>query len=321
MTKLIVCNIIIRKSIARGNRRVHNNTLAVIRKRGIMSRYDIAIIGTGPGGLEAAITAKLRNKDIILFGINELSPKITKAVEIRNYLGLPSISGEGLAGAYTDHLEAMDIKINEARIGAVYAMGDYFALQASGEMYEAKTVIISTGVVAGRPFPGEDENLGRGVSYCATCDAALYKGKEAVVIGYSKREEEEALFLAEKADKVTYIALYKDVSELADNIEVITGNVPKEIIREGDKMTLVTNKDRFTADGIFILRDAVSADKLVPGLLMEDGHILVKRDMSTNIDGVFACGDVTGKPYQYIKAAGEGNVAALSAVSYLMAKS
>ena len=285
-----------------------------------MSRYDIAIVGTGPGGLEAAITAKLRNKDIILFGSKELSHKITKAVEIRNYLGLPDITGEKLAGAYHDHLEAMEIKINETRINAVYAMGDYFVLQSADQMFESKSVIISTGVVAGKAFPGEDENLGRGVSYCATCDAALYKGKEAIVIGYSVREEEEANFLAEKADKVTYIALYKDVSQLADNIEVVTGTVPKEIIKEGDKMILVTNKDRLSADGIFILRDAVSAGKLVPGLLMEDGHIAVGRDMSTNIEGVFACGDVTGKPYQYIKAAGEGNVAALSAISYLTVK-
>lgn len=285
-----------------------------------MSRYDIAIVGTGPGGLEAAITAKLRNKDIILFGSKELSHKITKAVEIRNYLGLPDITGEKLAGAYHDHLEAMEIKINETRINAVYAMGDYFVLQSADQMFESKSVIISTGVVAGKAFPGEDENLGRGVSYCATCDAALYKGKEAIVIGYSVREEEEANFLAEKADKVTYIALYKDVSQLADNIEVVTGTVPKEIIKEGDKMILVTNKDRLSADGIFILRDAVSADKLVLGLLMEDGHIAVGRDMSTNIEGVFACGDVTGKPYQYIKAAGEGNVAALSAISYLTVK-
>ena len=214
----------------------------------------------------------------------------------------------------------MEIKINETRINAVYAMGDYFVLQSADQMFESKSVIISTGVVAGKAFPGEDENLGRGVSYCATCDAALYKGKEAIVIGYSVREEEEANFLAEKADKVTYIALYKDVSQLADNIEVVTGTVPKEIIKEGDKMILVTNKDRLSADGIFILRDAVSADKLVPGLLMEDGHIAVGRDMSTNIEGVFACGDVTGKPYQYIKAAGEGNIAALSAISYLTVK-
>ena len=285
-----------------------------------MSRYDIAIVGTGPGGLEAAITAKLRNKDIILFGNKELSHKITKAVEIRNYLGLPDTTGEKLAKAYNDHLDAMEIKINETRINAVYAMGDYFVLQSADQMFESKWVIISTGVVAGKSFPGEDENLGRGVSYCATCDAALYKGKETIVIGYSAREEEEAVFLAEKADKVTYIALYKDVSKLAHNIEVVVGNVPKEIIKEGDKMILVTNKDRFSADGIFILRDAVSADKLVPGLLMKDGHIVVERDMSTNIEGVFACGDVTGKPYQYMKAAGEGNVAALSAVSYLTVK-
>ena len=211
----------------------------------------------------------------------------------------------------------MEIKINETRINAVYAMGDYFVLQSADEMFESKSVIISTGVVAGKSFPGEDENLGRGVSYCATCDAALYKGKEAIVIGYSKREEEEANFLAEKAEKVTYIALYKDVSKLAENVEVVVGVVPKEIIRDGDKMRLVTNKEEYLADGIFILRDAVSADKLVPGLLMRDGHIVVERDMSTNIKGVFACGDVTGKPYQYMKAAGEGNVAALSAVSYL----
>lgn len=285
-----------------------------------MKRYDIAVVGTGPGGLEAAITAKLRNKDIILFGNKDLSLKITRAVDIRNYLGLPETTGEELAKAYNNHLDKMDIKINESRINAVYAMGDYFALQSAEEMFESKAVIISTGVVSGKTFPGEDENLGRGVSYCATCDAALYKGKEAIVIGYSKREEEEANFLAEKAEKVIYIALYKDVSPLSTNIEVVVGNVPKEIVKDGDRMRLVTNKGEYKADGIFILRDAVTADKLVPGLLMKDGHIVVERDMSTNIEGVFACGDVTGKPYQYIKAAGEGNVAALSAVSYLMSK-
>lgn len=285
-----------------------------------MKRYDIAIVGTGPGGLEAAITAKLRNKDIILFGNKDLSPKITRAVDIKNYLGLPDTTGEGLAKAFKEHLAKMDIEINETRIDSVYAMGDYFALQSAKEMFEAKAVIISTGVVAGKPFPGEDENLGRGVSYCATCDAALYKGKEAIVIGYSKREEEEVIFLAERAVKVIYIALYKDVSTLSDNIEVVMGNIPKEIVKDGDRMALITNKGEYKADGIFILRDAVSADKLVPGLLMKDGHIVVERDMGTNIEGVFACGDVTGKPYQYIKAAGEGNVAALSAVSYLMSK-
>nr|WP_315104300.1 NAD(P)/FAD-dependent oxidoreductase [uncultured Catonella sp.] len=285
-----------------------------------MNRYDIAIIGTGPGGLEAAITAKIRNKDIILFGNKDLSLKVTKATEIKNYLGFPGITGEGLAEAYNEHLQKMDIEINCSRINAVYAMGDYFAIQSAEEMFEAKSVIISTGVVAGKTLPGENENLGKGVSYCATCDAALYKGKEAIVVGYSPKEEEEAVFLAEKAKKVTYIALYKNVSSLADNIEVREGEIPVEIVRNGDSIVLVTNKGNYTADGIFILRDAVSPDKLVPGLLIKEGHIVVDRLMRTNIEGMFACGDVTGKPYQYIKAAGEGNVAALSAVSYLVNK-
>ena len=285
-----------------------------------MNRYDIAIVGTGPGGLEAAITAKIRNKDIILFGNKNLSLKITKATEINNYLGFPDITGEELAKAYDNHLQKMNIDINASRINTIYAMGDYFALQSAEEMFEAKSVIISTGVVTGKTLPGEKENLGRGVSYCATCDAALYKGKEAIVIGYSPKEEEEVIFLAERAEKVTYIAMYKNVLFLADNIEVVEGRFPRKIIKNEDRITLVTNKESYEADGIFILRDAVSPDKLVPGLLIEDGHIVVDRAMRTNIEGVFACGDVTGKPYQYIKAAGEGNVAALSAVSYLVNK-
>ena len=282
-----------------------------------MNRYDIAIVGSGPGGLEAAITAKIRNKDIILFGNKDLSLKITKAAEIKNYLGFPDITGENLARAYNEHLQKMDININYSRINAVYAMGDYFALQSADEMFEAKSVIISTGVVTGKTLPGENENLGSGVSYCATCDAALYKGKEAIVVGYSSKEEEEVIFLAEKAKKVTYLALYKNVPFLADNIEVIEGSLPREIIKNEDRLTLVTNKGSYTADGVFFLRDAISPEKLVPGLLIEEGHITVDRSMRTNIEGVFACGDITGKPYQYMKAAGEGNVAALPAVSYL----
>jgi len=282
-----------------------------------MNRYDIAIVGSGPGGLEAAITAKIRNKDIILFGNKELSLKITRAAEIKNYLGFPDITGENLARAYNEHLQKMDININYSRINAVYAMGDYFTLQSADEMFEAKSVIISTGVVTGKTVPGENENLGSGVSYCATCDAALYKGKEAIVVGYSSKEEEEVIFLAEKAKKVTYIALYKNVPFLADNIEVVEGCLPREIIKNEDRLTLVTNKGSYTADGVFFLRDAISPEKLVPGLLIEEGHITVDRSMRTNIEGVFACGDITGKPYQYMKAAGEGNVAALSAVSYL----
>ncbi len=286
-----------------------------------MSRYDIAIIGTGPAGLEAAITAKVRNKNIILFGNADLSSKVAKAHSIQNYLGLPDIPGAQLAEAYKKHLDAMGIEITEDKINAVYAMGDFFALQgAQNVMYEAETVILATGVVAGKPLPGEEELLGRGVSYCATCDAALYRGKSAVVIGYGKGEEAEAEFLAELADKVYYVPVYKKddalPEELKNGIEIVNG-VPQGVERTEAGVKLALDSGELVTDGVFILREAVAPGQLVPGLATEGPHIAVNRKMETNLPGCFACGDITGTPYQYIKSAGEGNVAALSAAAFL----
>lgn len=283
-------------------------------------RVDIAIIGTGPAGVSAALTAKIRNKTLMLIGRKHLSDKVRKSHQIQNYPGLPDIAGEDLAKALSDHLEKMGIEITEEQVTAVYAMGDHFAIQCAKEMYEARTVIIATGVMQGRVLPGEEENLGRGVSYCATCDAALYKGKEAVVVGYSPREEQEAEFLAEVADKVTYVPVYKEETGFeASNIEVVHG-VPKEIRRDGNKSVLVLDGGEIVSDGIFVLRDSVSPGQLVPGLETEGAHIRTERDMSTGIAGLFAAGDITGTPYQDAKSVGEGNVAALSAVNYLAKK-
>ena len=284
-----------------------------------MERYDIAIIGTGPAGLEAAITAKVRNKKIILFGNKNLSMKVEKAHTIQNYLGLPNIAGEDLKAAYENHLKAMDIQITEDKINAVYAMGEYFALQGNGTSYEAQTVILATGVSTAKAYPGEEEFLGRGVSYCATCDAPLYRGKTAAIIGFSSKEEAEADFMSEMAEKVYYFPMYEGAVKVSDNIEVIQD---KPVAVEGTMKVqeLVTEKGSYAVDGIFFLRESVSPAQLVPGLKIEDNHIAVDRQLRTNIAGCFACGDAVGAPYQYIKSAGEGNVAALSAVSYLAEK-
>ena len=114
-----------------------------------MERYDIAIIGTGPAGLSAAITATIRNKIILLLGSRDLSAKVQKAHTIQNYLGLPSVSGADLAAAFQRHLDDMGIQIPDERVNAVYSMGDYFAIQAGEQMPEAETVILATGVVPG----------------------------------------------------------------------------------------------------------------------------------------------------------------------------
>ena len=281
-----------------------------------MERYDIAIIGTGPAGLEAAITGTIRNKKVLLVGSRDLSMKLTKAHEIQNYLGFPAVKGEDLAKAFQKHLDQLGIGITEERISAVYAMGDYYAMQAGEQMLEATTVILATGVVQGKPLPGEEENLGHGVSYCATCDAALVRGKRVAVVGYSAREEAEAAFLSEICPEVLYFPMYRDVNQLPEKVTVIPETV-NEVRKQAGKMTIYTSENSYTAEAVFVLREAVAPGQLVPGLETEGAHVRVNRRMETNLPGCYACGDLTGTPYQYIKAAGEGNIAALSAVGYL----
>lgn len=285
-----------------------------------MERYDIAIIGTGPAGLEAAITAKLRNKNILLLGSRDLSIKMEKAHVVQNYLGLSDISGKEMQERFSEHLADMDINITEERVNTVYAMGDYFALQGHKDMYEADAVILACGMSIVKPFPGEIENLGRGVSYCATCDAALYRGKKTVVIGYSKDDEKEVDFLAEMAGKVVYLPMYQEAGDLKDDVEVLTGRNPSAIEKDNGHIILKLNNEIIEADGLFILRESLPPSQLVPGLAIENNHVVVDRNLRTNIKGLFACGDITGAPYQFIKAAGEGNVAALAAVNYLSEK-
>ena len=281
-----------------------------------MSRYDIAIIGTGPAGLSAAITATIRNKKVLLLGSKDLTLKLQKAHEIQNYLGFPAVSGADLAAAFQRHIDQMGIEITEKRINAVYAMGDYFALQSGDEMIEASSVILATGVVQGKPLPGEEELLGHGVSYCATCDAPLYRGKRAAVIGYSPKEEAEAAFLAEVCSEVLYFPTYKEDTSLPEAVREIREKVTG-IENTAEGRVVKTAENGYTVDGVFVLREAVAPGQLVPGLEVDGSHVAVNRKMEASIPGIFACGDIAGAPYQYIKAAGEGNVAALSAVSYL----
>ena len=284
-----------------------------------MERVDIAIIGTGPAGVSAALTATNRNKTVLLLGSREMSEKVAKAHEIRNYPGIPMVKGSDLAAAFRDHLDRAGIAITEKRVGAVYAMGDYFALQIGEEMVEARAVILATGVVQANPLPGEKELLGRGVSYCATCDAPLYRGKTAAVIGYSPREEAEAAFLSEVCSEVSYFPMYKEETSLPEKVRVIREKVTG-IAQEDGRRIVQTEKGTYAADGVFVLREAVAPDTLVPGLEADGPHVRVNRKMETSLPGVFACGDLTGTPYQYIKAAGEGNVAAISAAAYIDTK-
>ena len=283
-----------------------------------MSDIDIIIIGSGPAGLSAAITAKVRKKNILLLGQKDLSTKLIKAQTINNFPGFPGISGKDLEAAFENHLKQMEIEITEARAAKIYDLGGKFAVQCGQDMYQAPAVILATGMITQQPFPGEDELLGKGVSYCATCDAALYPGKTAAVIAYSKKDEDEAEFLAEYADKVYYIPMYEGADIDNEKIEIINEK-PLEIAGTEKMECLRTDTEELKVDGVFILRESIAPDYLFPGIEMDGNHVKVDIHMATSVPGLFACGDIAGLPYQYIKACGEGNIAALSAVGHLEA--
>jgi thioredoxin reductase (NADPH) len=279
-------------------------------------RYDIAIIGSGPAGLSAAINSKIRNKNIIVFGSKDLSNKMLKAPIVNNYLGFPEATGEELKDSFQKHIDNLKINIRPERINAVYAMGDYFVLMVNEKSYEASSLILATGMEYTRPLKGEEEFLGRGVGYCATCDAPLYKGKTVTIIGHNRDAEEEANYVSELAGKLYYIPLYEGEYDLVTGIEIIKDK-PTEIKGSATVEKLILKEREISTDGIFVMKESVSPGQLVPGLKIEDGHILVKRDLSTNIPGCYAAGDCTGKPYQFMKSAGEGQAAALNVVQYL----
>ena len=276
-------------------------------------RYDIAIIGSGPAGISAALNAQIRKKKFIVFGSPDFSSKLIKAQKINNYLGFYGMSGAEIKEQFENHIKSMGIEITNERINNIYSMGDYFALMANEKTYEASTVILATGVNFGRPFEGEEEFLGKGVGYCATCDAPLYKNKVVTIIAYNKKEESEVNFVGSIASKVYYIPMYSEEVEVDSNIEIIKG-MPVKIEGENKVEKLILKDREIETDGLFILRESVSPGQLVPGLKVVDNHVEVDRLMRTNLNGCFAAGDMVGMPYQYIKAAGEGNIAALSAV-------
>ena len=293
------------------------NSKQYINIWGVYMRYDCIIIGSGPAGLSAAINLKIHNKNILWFGNSKLSDKVEKAERVDNYPGLPAVSGKDLQQAFLQHKETMGLEITDKIVSAIYDMGGYYNVMAENEFYETETVILATGVVTANQYQGEAEFVGRGVSYCATCDGNLYKGKKIAVISTAKRFEHEVKFLAELAEQVYLFPFYKDCEVSGDNVELVTkasreisGGFRVEKIRLSDDSEL-------EVDGIFIMRNSIAPTALLTGLQMEDGHIGVNRKQETNKPGVYAIGDCTGKPYQYAKAVGEGNVAAHSVIEYL----
>ena len=284
---------------------------------------DCIIVGSGLAGISAALTLQANGNSFQLFGSDLLSNKIFKAEKIHNYPGLSDISGEEFVNLLKAQLKDAGITVLTQKVAGVYAMKSHFVVMTqSGETFESRTVILASGVDNVKEIDGETEFLGRGVSYCATCDGFLYKGKTIAVLCTSKELEHEITYLANFAKKVYAIPLYKNPQITAQNVEMI---IKKPIAIEGglkvEKVVFsrleTAELKEISVDGMFILKESVSPAALVAGLETENGHVKIGRDCSTNLKGCFAAGDCTGRPYQYTKAAGEGNVAAHSVSAYL----
>ncbi len=163
-----------------------------------MQRFDAVIVGDGPAGLSAALNLKIREKRFLLFGSGGLSRKVAAAQRVDNYLGLPHVTGGELRGSFQKHLDQMGIAVTAETVQMVYPMGGYFSLNTAKDIYEAASVILAPGAFSAKLLPGEGRLLGCGVSYCATCDAPLYRGRVAAVLGYTAEAAQEAQFLAQQ---------------------------------------------------------------------------------------------------------------------------
>ena len=263
--------------------------------------FDVIIIGGGAAATSAALTCLNRGKTVGVVANKQDTSSLYKAEKVTNYPGLPPMTGLEMTELFRKQLEESNAEIITGRALSVLPMGDSFGVAVGSEYYSAKAVILAAGITREKLYPGEAEFLGRGVSYCATCDGMLYRGKTVAVVGGGEEAKVDADFL--EGIGCTVLRFEK--------------NGRYEIKGEKKADTLVFAGESHPVDCVFIIKDTVSVTKLVPGLEYAEGGIAVDRHMATNVPGVFAAGDCTGKPYQLAKAAGEGNVAALSACDYI----
>ena len=277
--------------------------------------YDIAVIGSGPAGLSSAVQARVRNKSVLVVGGDDRDNPLYKTPRIENYLGFPQASGQELLDRFHAHAREMGAERKEGRVLNIMPMGDTFYLSIGSEMEQARAIILATGVVWANKYPGEAEYLGRGVSYCATCDGMLYRGKEVVVVGKAADAPQEANYLQELGCKVTFVS-DKAPDSLRPDIPFV--KAPKVEITGGAKVeALRAGSTTIPCEGVFILRPSVAPADLLPGLVLDNGYIQVDRNMATSVPGVFAAGDCAGLPLQVSKAVGEGLVAGLRAAEYV----
>ncbi len=276
--------------------------------------YDIIILGSGPAGLAAAVAARGRNKSVLVAGNPWQDSPLARAERVDNYPGLPGRTGLALLEEFYRHASGLGADFVVGKVLALLAWNG-FSLTVGSQVHQGRALILAPGVVRTAKYPGEAEYLGRGVSYCATCDGMLYRNRPVTVVGLAPDAPQEANYLHSLGCQVVYVAprLPQGLDETIPYVKAGRLAVRGERTVTG----LEADGALLPCAGVFILRRAVAPTDLLPALETEEGVIRVDRRMATSVPGVFAAGDCTGGPLQVSKAVGEGHVAALSACEYL----
>lgn len=265
--------------------------------------YDVIVVGGGPAGLSAALNVRARGKAALVVSNPLEENPLWRAERIDNCLGLPGLSGAELLGRLRDHAASAGVEFLEGRaLSALRSKEDWY-VGVGSDMFQGRAVVLAAGAAHGEKLPGEEKLLGRGVSYCATCDGMLYRGRKAAVLGWTPSAKKEAEFLESIGCQVIYFDRPRDCSIQGETrVEAVTcGGVTEEV------------------DGVFLLRPAMAPQDLFPGLALEGGYVKVDREQATNLPGIFAAGDCTGGPHQVSKAIGEGQVAGQKAAAFAAA--
>ncbi len=300
--------------------------------------FDVIIIGQGPAGFTAGIYAGRRKMKTLIIG-DKLGGQLAMASEIENYPGFKSIQGFELILKIKEQVENIGIKIKNEEVKQLLKKEGYFEIITEKNKYNTKTVILAIGLAPRRlAIQGEKKLIGKGVSYCANCDAPLYKNKIVAVVGGGNSALDAAELLSKIAKKVYLIhrrqefkafeALIDEVKS-KNNIEMVLNSVVDEIIGkkkvEKIKIKNIVNKKEkiIDIDGIFVEIGRIAHTDIIANLvkLDEKKQIIVDEKCQTNIEGIFAAGDVTQVPFKQITiACGQGTIAALAAYQYLQTK-
>ncbi len=296
---------------------------------------DIIIIGGGPAGLTAAIYVQRAGKQCLIIEAGAYGGQIVSTPNVVNYPGIKSFSGADFALELYNQAKDFGAKFKSAKVVGIDLDGDIKIVKTNSGNFEAKAVIIATGA-SSRPLGLENENhfLGKGVSYCATCDGAFYKGKDVAVVGGGNAAIDDALYLADICNKVYLIHRRNEFRAVETAVQTLKSKSNVEFILEanvtaieGDKSlekieVTKTNGEKLTLEisGLFVAVGQVPSNNAFANIIKLDkfGYVVAGEDCKTDVPGIFVAGDCRTKTLrQLVTAEGDGAVSAIQAVSYL----